>query len=396
MIETAPPKPSRPIHPFPARMAPEIALNALRDVREGGVVCDPMCGSGTVVREASNRGFVAIGRDVDPLAILMAKVWNTPLDTQRLVRAAGAALDAAQSIRASECRIEWLDGDEETAAFVTYWFARPQRAQLRRLATVLRSKRGPVADALRLALSRTIITKSGGASLASDISHSRPHRTEQTNDYDVFAGFAKSVRLIAASMEHDPPTGSAIVRQGDATKLRWPTENSVDAIITSPPYGSGIDYLRGHKLALVWLGHTIPQIRTIRSGSIGAQRGLDVGNEERRRALVVVAGAQGLDSKPLKVLERFSVDMQRLFIISRRMLRPDGTVVVVIGDSAVGDIHIDNAEIVADAAARVGLSETKRYTREIPGNRRYMPPPHIAMGSAMSNRLRVETVSTFA
>ena len=386
---------TRPIHPFPARMASEIALRALSDVPAGGLVCDPMCGSGTVLREASNRGFTAIGRDIDPLAILIAKVWNTPIDANHLRHASNVALADATSVRNQNYGGDWLNGDLETTKFVRYWFAQSQRAQLRKLAIVLQQRRGPIADALRLALSRTIITKSGGASLASDISHSRPHRTRETNEFDVFEGFAKSVRSIATSLERDPPSGSAVVRRGDATKLRWPGESSVDAIVTSPPYGSGIDYLRGHKLALVWLGHTISSLREIRSGSIGAQRGLEIGNDARRREIAEIAGARELEGKALLVLERFAVDMKKTFSRARRMLRPGGVLVVAIGDSTVGGIHVDNAAILVDAAASSGLTETNRYTRTIPADRRYMPPPQNSGGSAMSKRLIVETVSTF-
>ena len=386
---------SRPIHPFPARMASEIALEALLEIPAGGIVCDPMCGSGTVLREASNRGFTAIGRDIDPLAILIAKVWNTPIDADSLLHASKVLLADAASVCDYNCGSTWLSGDLETTNFVRYWFAQPQRVQLRKLAIVLQQRRGPIANALRLALSRTIITKSGGASLASDTSHSRPHRTRETNEFDVFAGFAKSVKSIATSLERDPPSGSAIVRRGDATKLRWPGESSVDAIITSPPYGSGIDYLRGHKLALVWLGHTISSLREIRSGSIGTQRGLEIGNEARRRKISEIAGALDLEDKALRVLERFAVDMKKMLIRARRMLRPGGILVVAIGNSTVGGIHIDNAAILVDAAASAGLTETNRYTRTIPPDRRYLPPPQSSDGSALSKRLNVETVSTF-
>lgn len=386
---------TRPIHPFPARMASEIALRALSEVPTGGVICDPMCGSGTVLREASNRGFMAIGRDLDPLAILIAKVWNTPIDTNRLIQASDTVLADAASLRIEDWGRESLNGDPETTNFVQFWFAQPQRAQLLKLAIVLQKRRGPIANALRLALSRTIITKSGGASLANDISHSRPHRTRETNGFDVFSGFAKSARAIATSLERDPPSGSAIVRRGNATTLQWPGKNSVDAIVTSPPYGSGIDYLRGHKLALVWLGHTISSLREIRSRSIGAQRGLKIGNENRRREIAEIAGASELDGKALRILERFAVDMRMMLGRARRMLRPGGVMVVAIGDSMIGGIHVDNAAIVADAAASAGLTETNRYMRTIPADRRYLPPPESSGGSAMSKRLSVETVSTF-
>ena len=45
---------ARRIHPFPARMAPDIALDAIpQRVDEVLTVLDPMCGSGTFIIEAA-------------------------------------------------------------------------------------------------------------------------------------------------------------------------------------------------------------------------------------------------------------------------------------------------------------------------------------------------------
>jgi tRNA G10 N-methylase Trm11 len=38
-------RPLKPIHPFPARMAPEIALAATAKLPTGSIVLDPMSGS---------------------------------------------------------------------------------------------------------------------------------------------------------------------------------------------------------------------------------------------------------------------------------------------------------------------------------------------------------------
>ena len=73
-----------PIHSFTARMASEIALRALSEVPASRIVRDPICGSGTVPLEASDRDFTAIAHDIGPLAILIAKVWNTPIDANRI------------------------------------------------------------------------------------------------------------------------------------------------------------------------------------------------------------------------------------------------------------------------------------------------------------------------
>jgi ribosomal protein L11 methylase PrmA len=66
----------RPIHPFPARMAPDTVAHWLKALPAGARVLDPMCGSGVVVRQSALLGHQAKGFDIDPLAVLMSKVWT--------------------------------------------------------------------------------------------------------------------------------------------------------------------------------------------------------------------------------------------------------------------------------------------------------------------------------
>ena len=53
-----------PIHPFPARMAPGIALDALGTTDGPLPVLDPMSGSGTVLAVARAKGHEAFGIDL--------------------------------------------------------------------------------------------------------------------------------------------------------------------------------------------------------------------------------------------------------------------------------------------------------------------------------------------
>jgi hypothetical protein len=73
------------VHPFPARMAADIALRRLRRLSPNSLVLDPMAGSGTVLRTASDVGHRGVGFDLDPLAVLMARVWTRPVNPDRLV-----------------------------------------------------------------------------------------------------------------------------------------------------------------------------------------------------------------------------------------------------------------------------------------------------------------------
>src|ERR1700730_687320 len=68
------------VHPFPARMAPGIALAVIEKAKRPLRVLDPMAGSGTVIALARLKRHKAIGVDIDPLAVLISKVWTTAVE----------------------------------------------------------------------------------------------------------------------------------------------------------------------------------------------------------------------------------------------------------------------------------------------------------------------------
>jgi hypothetical protein len=119
------------IHPFPARMAPELALQALKLVPKNGVVVDPMAGSGTVLRQATDLGLQAVGFDLDPLAVLMSRVWTTTVEDARIAAIYDAVRKLAPAADPGDIELPWIDDDEETRKFVAYWFGNAQSAALR-------------------------------------------------------------------------------------------------------------------------------------------------------------------------------------------------------------------------------------------------------------------------
>ena len=49
-------------------------------------------------------------------------------------------------------------------------------------------------------------------------------------------------------------------------------DNSVDLIVTSPPYANALDYMRAHKFSLAWLGQWVEELSNLRGKYIGAER----------------------------------------------------------------------------------------------------------------------------
>lgn len=382
-----------PIHPFPARMASDIALERLKELEPDSLILDPMTGSGTVLRMASEMGHRGAGFDLDPLAVLMTRVWTTPLDSDELIRLGDLVVKTAESI--SEPRLDWIDGCQETRAFIEFWFENRQIAPLRRLSFVLKGICAPYGDALRLALSRIIITKERGASVARDTSHSRPHRTFFGNDYDVMRGYKSSVRRLADRLASDRLKGAVVANVGDARNMSIVPHNAVDAIITSPPYLNAIDYLRGHKLALVWLGANIPEIRLLRSISIGAER-KPGGNvcEMCDEVLGHFKSLKKLPKREIGIVTGYVNDLIRLYSEFDRVLKRSGKIVAVVGDSCLKGVPIPNARLNALVATALGFKTGRNWQRKIPARNRYLPTPEKD-GVTLAKRMTSESVMEF-
>lgn len=391
----------KPIHPFPARMAPSLVLERLGDLGERSRVLDPMAGSGVVLRHAIEQGHQAVGFDLDPLAVLMSRVWTTPISTKNLEKWTALIVREAKAACASTIELDWIDNEEETRAFVKYWFGEAQRAELRRISYVLNQfgdgdshEDQASLNLIRLALSRIIVTKEPRASLARDTSHSRPHKVLEESEFHVLPAFEKSIELLRIRLKEQPPISEAEVEWGDARRLETIAAGSIDAVITSPPYLNAIDYLRGHRLALVWLGYKLKQLRHIRSTSIGAERAPD--DPITSSLFMRIRSAMGnLDELPNRyrlIIDRYVEDLYKMTSEVARVLRPKGTATLVVGNSCLKGTFIANAAGVAEAANVVGLTLTHVSERALPDNKRYLP---VTTESKLGRRMRTETICRF-
>lgn len=390
------------VHPFPARMAPDIALDAVMEHRGPLCVLDPMSGSGTVLAIARSKGHRAIGVDIDPLAVLISRVWTTAIDSgavrEKAIEVLGQARDVFSSLRTRHAYPE--DSDDETKRFVRYWFDDYARRQLAALATIISDIRdNAIREALWCAFSRLIITKQSGASLAMDLSHSRPHRSFRHAPVKPFRKFLWAVdRVIDNCIESGsraigPATS---VHEGDARNLAL-DDGSVDLVLTSPPYLNAIDYLRCSKFSLIWMGYSIGELRRLRSITVGAEVGKDASDDcEIQEILSDLKLKPKLQRRQEAVLIRYIDDMRRAVGEAARVLTRDGRAVYVIGENTVRGTFIPNSLIMEAVAHATGLRCIAQRSRELPANRRYLPPPSKQSKSmALNGRMRREVILTF-
>jgi SAM-dependent methyltransferase len=381
-------------------MAPEVVWDELPSNLPKLKVLDPMAGSGTTLVTAKLRGHQVVGFDMDPLAILISNAWLSNVSKNELETKAAEVLSRAES-RAQNMALRDAyprAADDETKKFVRYWFDQTNRRQLTALSQSISLVRDPrVRNLLWCAFSRLIITKKVGVSLAMDVSHSRPHRTYDVAPVRAFDRFLYSVKFV---MNAAPFSGlgkridTSLVQRGDARRLPL-ASSTIDIVITSPPYLNAIDYIRGHKLSLIWMGHSISDLRAVRSTNVGSEKAAKETNEDKATEEVMrtMCSVDSLSTRNAGMLRQYVRDMRGVLAEIQRVLRPAGKAVLVVGDCNLKDSFVSNSTGILSLASELGLQIEGTRRRLLPENRRYLPPPQAnSSGEALKMRMREEVI----
>ena len=384
-------------------MAPDIVLDAIDGLDDSVRLLDPMMGSGTVLAIARSQGHRVIGVDSDPLAVLLARVWTTTIDAQVVHKRAAEVLKRAkvifQTLPSGQAYPTYADPD--TRRFIRYWFDDYARRQLTALSIVINRVRDQhIRDVLWCGFSRLIITKKAGASLAMDLSHSRPHKKFRLAPVKPFSKFMQAVRAVISNCPQRANKGVgplARVTRGDARRLAI-GDCSIDIVVTSPPYLNAIYYLRCSKFSLIWIGYALAELRQIRGANIGAEAASAeaVGADWVQSIITKLQLRPQLTPCDRRLLSQYIWDMNLAISETARVLRPGAPAIYVVGDSTIRGTFIRNSRLIALLANRHGLSLVSRRSRRLPANRRYLPPPTTTeAASALDNRMRRELVMEF-
>lgn len=196
---------------------------------------------------------------------------------------------------------------------------------------------------------------------------------------------------VCKRLPHSSLKGKVRVDVGDARKM-FLMDGSVDAVITSPPYLNAIDYMRGHRLALVWFGFRLSELRAIRSNNIGAERAPEVASLEEQILHRALSDTTALAPRFRRMIERYAQDVLAMTMEVARVLKPNGAATFVVGNSCLTGVFIKNSEMVKFAARRAGLTLLQEVERDLPSQSRYLPTP---VGGALGKRMRTETVLKF-
>jgi len=372
---------SHSIHAFAAKFPPQLPRVFIEGLTDPGeTVLDPMMGSGTTVVEAFLRNRRAIGFDIDPLALLICRVKTMPVDFleaawagKRIISVAGrliekpAYLDLVMSRRYDPASLD----------FIEYWFPKETQRQLLALLLAIEREKPSerLEDFLKVVFSSIIVTKSGGVSQAYDLAHSRPHRVLGKPTRDALKLYEKRLMKAADLLCQLPQNGkNVLIKSHDCRESMPLSRNSVQLIVTSPPYANAIDYMRAHKFSLVWFGGKIAELSVLRSQYIGSEKTSQLTEElfpsEVRR---VVCAVEARDQKKARVLTKYFSEMDRAITQMQRVLEPGRACLIVVGPSTMRSVPVPTHKCLAALAEKRGFELVDLVQRKLDRNRRMMP-----------------------
>jgi len=361
------------LHPYPARMVPQIASRLIRNFsKEGDVILDPFCGSGTVLVEAKLANRNSIGIDINPFALFLSKVKTTPLNPVELKRMTAKLFESIGNDVARGVEVE-----KPNFFNIDFWF---KPYVIRDLAIVKRNilKLVPnLRDFLLVSFALTVRKASNTRNAEFKLFRLPPDKlkTHRPNVYRIFEQVVKSSIERMASFYHacrDKQTYTLLL-ECDARKMCIPSAK-VDLIVTSPPYGDSrttVAYGQFSRLASQWLGFDEKKVRIVDKESLGGKpqttlkfesptleeiikRIKQIGEKERRR--------KGREKEVIA----FYNDLFDSLVEMSRVLKNDGYACIVIGNRTVCSVQIPTDKIIQEMCDSTNLTHLRTIHRSIP------------------------------
>lgn len=357
---------------------------------DAGMVLDPWNGTGTTTVVAASQRIPSIGFDVNPALVIVARarllgagVWASinPLCEDVIAHSAPIATEgdplrfwftdaAAEHLRGLQVSVHRLLVDSAASHNVAIGRAAGMSTLASFFYTVLfRTVRVLIAP-------RAVTNPTWWKRVPDD-------QRLDTDPATIAAQFRSSAAELAAGLHRDHFDGGVdtTVEIGDSRQLRL-EDDCVDAVVSSPPYCTRIDYGVATRPELAVLGADEAQIKKLRDVMVGTPTVTGrTGQSQQWGAaatafLTQVAGHESKASSTYytKYFKQYYAGMWSSLAELRRVTRPGGPVVLVVQDSHYKDVHNDTPGIVMEMAALVGFESNTRHDFAIPRTRASMNP----------------------
>lgn len=318
------------IHPYPAKFIPQIPHHFIKKYTSSGdTVLDPFCGSGTTLVESMLTDRNSIGVDVNPIAILISKAKTTILNQNEITQ----LHRILNKIQKHSCDITTMyrlpDFNNRD-----HWFKKNVSSEIAFILNIIQSnKNEKIQDFLMATMSSIIVTVSNQQSdtryvaVDKDIEVGGVVRLYLQKTQDALTRLESYIATTSNNVTCD-------VHCHDSRDLSILDTNSVDLVVTSPPYPNVYDYYLYHKQRMNCLGLDYKNARNE-----------EIGSRLRYSSLKEDIGT-------------FYDDMYDCFTELRRVVKPGKMVVFVMGDSIVQGELIDGFDIISDVGNKAHFSIT--------------------------------------
>lgn len=333
-------------------------------------ILDPFCGAGTTLLAAKEYGITAIGVDIMPFPIFVseAKTYNYEYDT---IAAAHNRLEnylsknACASIPSykrellkkyfSEEILDWI-------LIVRQWIIRQKNAGVKYFFYL----------ALFSILEKISLAKKGGGFLR--IVENECTANEACNAYyEVIARMLSDVK----NTEFSGPSCTTIL--GDIRDARMLKNETIDMIITSPPYPNRHDYTRIYSLeSILGFSSTSEDIKQIRYKTLRSHveaRARSSNKPAKYKEPVALSNAIAIlentalpNKQIIPMLRGYFEDMHEIFMKAHKLLKSDRYFTLVVCDVRYGGEIIPVTELLNELAKNVGFVEYKILTARTKNN----------------------------
>lgn len=362
-------------HSYPAMMIPQVVDRLLEKWGQGAkLLFDPYCGTGTSLVEANIKGINAIGTDLNPLARLIARAKTTPINLQKLDL---YLKDFSNFLFSVRFRAESVSVVCPNFNNIDFWFKKETIGELAIIKEYIsKIEDNKVADFFKVAFSETVrdssLTRNGEFKLF------RMSRNRIRNfNPDVFglmeSKLARNRRGLQSFMERrrgDPKSSIYSFNTIDDIPEEVINDESVDIVITSPPYGDSrttVAYGQFSRLANQWLDfREASQLDKRLMGGVPVKNIPKFECEGLNQAISQIAEK---DRKRAGDVVSFYTDLEKSIDSVSKVIKRNGYACYVVGNRQVKGITLPTDKIIAAIFERREFKHIETIIRNIPEKR---------------------------
>jgi len=361
-------------HRYPAKFIPQIVRKLIEDYAPSGtqVVCDPFGGCGTTLVEAKMLGHKSIGFDINPVAKLITQTKTTAIKPKTLANSRDKFLKYYENAPSV------LFNHHQR---INYWFDEPTIQELDKIYFAIKKiKNHNVRRFFLCSFSHNLkncsrwLMKSIKPTIDKDKILPNPKETFLRH---LDSMIKKNEQFYATLAQSGYSNTSAKMYRRDSTKKLPLDSDSIDLIITSPPYVTSYEYADLHQLSLLWFGddpkhfkkwhHFSKEFIDFRRNFIGTSSKKEKSGDFNSSIAKQIVDDLAQVERPLAVdVANYFLDMKKVFSEMHRILKTGAKACIIIGNTSLRGVEILNAQVAAEQMQAAGFRKPEFIKREIP------------------------------